>query len=228
MRRPSLAVGALLLSLGPWACFDPGGGAESSTTSTGPTTVADGPASCVPGELQPCVCPTGAGNQACNAEGTAFGPCECVGDDETGPSSSTGPSGSTGPSETTQGTTDPGDTTAGSTGPGESSGETTMGVAETGPGSSSGGFGPLAIGEECMQDADCMTGVCWDFSDYDPLCFGTACSLHCVSNMECVAAMTMAGAPNPGGSSCGADGRCSTLGTWCGAYACAGPSGGAQ
>lgn len=217
----SLLGFALALALA--ACFDPGAGNSTSDTGSGSTTD-DTP--CVPGELRPCVCPSGAGNQECNAQGSAFGPCQCLGGSgETGPAS-TGPDDTTGaPASTGPASTGPGDTTLNveSTGPGESTDEgTTIGVAETGPvGSSTGTPGPLFVGEECNSDADCMTGVCWDFSDYDPLCFGTACSVHCMSDADCFNAMAMAGAPNPAASGCGFDGRCSTLGTGFGAYACA-------
>ncbi|MEM9454277.1 MAG: hypothetical protein AAGF11_08870 [Myxococcota bacterium] len=228
MRSFGSALGPVVVSLTLTACFDPSGGGGTSDASTGPSTTEGGPPACVPGALQPCVCPGGMGNQECNAEGTAFGPCECVDSSaETGPADTTGPMTSTGPSDTTgTSTTTLADSTMGlegSTGPSESTaGATTIGVGETGPnGSSSGGFGPLAIGEECFADADCMTGVCWDFSNYDPLCFGTACSVNCASNVECINAMAAAGAPNPGASSCGADGRCETVGTGFGIYACA-------
>ena len=185
MRSFGSALGLVAVSLALAACFDPSGGGGTSDASTGPSPTDGGPPACVPGALQPCVCPGGMGNQACNDEGTAFGPCECVDDSaSTGSADTTGPTASTGPSDTTgPATTTPSDTTMGlegSTGPSESTdGGTTIGVGETGPvGSSSGGFGPLNIGDECMDDAECMTGVCWDFNDYDPMCFGTACSVQ--------------------------------------------------
>ena len=226
MRMLVSVFGPLLASLTLVACFDPAGGGSGTTDAT--TSTDDAPATCVPGELRPCVCPEGMSNQECNAEGTAFGPCQCEG---IGDETSTSDGGTTSTPGTTDGTTGPGGSS--SSGPGD----TTMGLEGTtgpdvttsdggttdpvGSSSSGGGFGPLAIGEACTDDADCMTGVCWDFADYDPLCFGTACSLNCVSDIECVNAMALAGAPNPMASSCGFDGRCSTLGTGFGAYACA-------
>ncbi|MEM7154483.1 MAG: hypothetical protein AAF799_16670 [Myxococcota bacterium] len=219
-------LGSLCVALLLGACFDPAGGGTDDTTEGSSSTTAsnDGPATCVPGQLQPCVCPNGAGNQECNTEGTAFGECICVGSDGTT---------TTGPAETTTGVSDTtssaDDSTSdsGSTGSAEDSSGTTMGLEDTGlaeESSSEGGFGPLEVGESCNDDSECMTGVCWDFSDYDPFCFGTACSVNCASDVQCVNAMAIAGAPDPSASSCGADGRCSTLGTGFGAYACAGPS----
>ncbi len=222
-------IGPALASLALMACFDPGGGDGTGAGSSSTTGSDGGPVACVPGELSPCVCPTGAGNQECNAEGTAFGACECIGSGSTGPSS-TGP----GPTSSADTTTDadsstgPSDSTTG----GESSG-TTMGVS--GPGSSSGSssdggpgdtgpLGPMQVGEDCMSDADCVTGVCWDFNDYDPFCFGSACSVLCQSDADCSAAMAAAGAPDPNGGGCGADGRCETLGTGFGQYVCAAPA----
>lgn len=221
MRMLVSVLGPLLASLTLTACFDPagGGGTTEATTTDATTSTEDGPPSCVPGALQPCVCPEGMSNQECNADGTAFGPCQCEDESDDLGTSDDGTTSTTGPDGTSSG--GPGDTTMGlegTTGPDVS---TTDGGTTDPGGSSSDGFGPLAVGEECTSDADCMTGVCWDFSDYDPLCFGTACSVSCVSDVECVEAMTMAGAFNPMGSSCGADGRCSTLGTGFGLYACA-------
>lgn len=220
----SLAPLCVALLMG--ACFDPDGGGTDDTSagSSGTTSSNDGPATCVPGQLQPCVCPNGAGNQECNADGTAFGECICVNDEGT-TTATTDPGTTSGVSDTTAGVDDS-TSDSGSTGSAEESG-TTMGLEDTGPAeesSSDSGFGPLEIGESCNDDSECMTGVCWDFSDYDPFCFGTACSLNCATDIQCVNAMTIAGAPFPMESNCGADGRCSTLGTGFGAYACAGPS----
>lgn len=217
-------LGTLTFSLVLAACFDPAGGrggGETTEGSSGPGATDAGPATCVPGQLQVCACPDGSGNQVCNAEGTAYGPCECPSSTTSGPSETTGSSsGSTGEAGTTtaEDSTGPGATTQG-----EESG-TSMGLGETG--SSSGGPppGPLDIGESCTDDTDCMTLVCWDFSDYDALCFGTACSVNCASDDQCFAAMSAAGAPDPSASTCGVDGRCTTLGTGFGAYACASPS----
>lgn len=163
------------------------------------------------------------GNQVCNDAGDAYGPCECAPGDtgDTGPVADTGNPGSSSGGDSTGAGSD--STGEGSTGSGEESG-TTMAIGDSGEGSSGPPPGPLSVGEECGSDADCMTNICWDFNDYDPFCFGSACSVSCTTNDECVAAMAAAGAPNPGASTCGADGRCATLGTGFGAYACAGPS----
>ncbi|HCP47797.1 MAG TPA: hypothetical protein DIU15_17280, partial [Deltaproteobacteria bacterium] len=46
--------------------------------------------------------------------------------------------------------------------------------------------GGLAAGDQsCTEDADCATGVCWDFSDYDAFCFGTMCSDFCAVDLDC-------------------------------------------
>lgn len=221
MLRLTLLTAAALALTG---CFDPASGTDdssdgSSTTqapgSTGPTS----PPACVPGDLEPCACPNGTGNQRCNDEGTAYGPCECPpGGTDTGPSDDTTSGSDSGPGESSGGDST-GDTTGGSSSGGEESGTT---EGESSSESTGMPGGPLQVGEECDADADCMTLVCWDFNDYDPFCFGAACSVNCENNDECVAAMAAAGAPDPSASDCGPDGRCTTLGTGFGAYACAG------
>ncbi len=79
----------------------------------------------------------------------------------------------------------------------------------------------LPIGDPCVEDVDCATGVCWDFNDYDPWCFGAFCSDECVTTPDCVAIFTAAGAPSPSAATCGFDGRCDPVGTGFGAFACA-------
>ena len=78
-----------------------------------------------------------------------------------------------------------------------------------------------AVGSDCEEDVDCATGVCWDFNDYDPLCFGSVCSIGCGVTQDCFDAFTAAGAPDPGSATCGIDGRCDPVGTGFGAFACA-------
>jgi hypothetical protein len=80
-----------------------------------------------------------------------------------------------------------------------------------------------ATGDECMADADCASGVCWNFSDYDPCCFGTACSDACETDGDCQALAADAGATAPENARCGADGLCDLVGTGLGSWACAGP-----
>ena len=84
--------------------------------------------------------------------------------------------------------------------------------------------GMLPIGSPCNGlDSACESGVCYDFADYDPFCGGTACSVCCATDDDCVAAMQAAGAPQPGNSFCLADGRCDMVGTGLGGpYFCAG------
>ena len=86
-------------------------------------------------------------------------------------------------------------------------------------GTTAGGESP--IGAECTDDADCSSGVCWDFSDYDPFCFGAICSSECEEDEDCVDVATDAGSIAPENAYCGEDGRCDLVGTGLGAFACA-------
>jgi len=81
--------------------------------------------------------------------------------------------------------------------------------------------GILPIGDPCSDDNQCATGVCWDFSDYDPLCFGAVCSDSCITHQDCINAFNAAGAPFPQGATCGLDGRCDPVSSGFGAFACA-------
>jgi hypothetical protein len=80
-----------------------------------------------------------------------------------------------------------------------------------------------ATGDECESDSDCASGICWNFSDYDPCCFGTACSDVCRTDADCIALAQEAGAAMPEDATCGADNRCDLVGTGLGSWACAGP-----
>jgi len=71
------------------------------------------------------------------------------------------------------------------------------------------------------MDSDCATGICWDFNHYDALCFGAFCSDDCVNDGDCAAMARDAGAADPEASSCGADARCTLVGTGLGLFACA-------
>lgn len=135
---------------------------------------------------------------------------------------------------TTGGTTDGSSTAAGSdtgaetTGSSGTTGDSTTGgdtdsTSTQGEESTTASVGPLEVGDDCNADNECMTGVCWDFSDYDPACFGAVCSVECENNEDCVQAFTDAGSPDPDGAICGVDGRCAGLGSGFGAFACAGP-----
>jgi len=73
---------------------------------------------------------------------------------------------------------------------------------------------------DCGVDDDCISGVCWDFSTYDPWCGGTMCTDTCLTDSDCQQLFTTLGAPEPLDSSCGLDGRCSPLGTGLGAFWC--------
>jgi hypothetical protein len=73
----------------------------------------------------------------------------------------------------------------------------------------------------CAVDDDCLSGVCWDFSTYDPWCGGTMCTQTCSTDTECHQLFTTLGAPSPLGASCGFDGRCDPVGTGLGLFWCA-------
>lgn len=79
----------------------------------------------------------------------------------------------------------------------------------------------LAFGEICEEDTDCLSGICWDFSDYDPLCFGKVCSQTCLSDADCQELADLAGAIDPGNARCGQDGLCDLVSTGLGEFACA-------
>lgn len=80
----------------------------------------------------------------------------------------------------------------------------------------------LDLGQEgCSEDCQCTTGACWDFSDYDPWCFGSMCTAPCETDQECQDAFRDAGASSPHIATCGPDGRCAPVGTGLGAWACA-------
>jgi hypothetical protein len=205
----------------------PGDDTSTSGTETAGSSGETGTQLCTPGETQTCTCNGVPGTQECNGAGTGFGPCLCDGGTTNTTDSATG---DTMGSDTSGGSTDGGSSSGGSTGGGStdggssSGGSTDGGSADGGStdgGSSSGGNGILMVGEECVDDGECVTGICWDFNDYDPLCFGAVCSVTCIDDGDCLAAMTAAGAPTPAGSTCGPDGRCTTLGTGFGMYACA-------
>ncbi len=80
--------------------------------------------------------------------------------------------------------------------------------------------GTLQLGDMCVEDWECESGVCWDFADYDPYCGGAFCSIPCANTQQCIDAFTAAGAPDPYASGCGADGRCTVIGTGFGAFWC--------
>ena len=183
---------------------------------------------------------------ACSDDGVPLTPTSsgaesspATSDGDAGDSMTTSPSASG--SMTSVDTTDPGTTGTGgppdaSSGTGfgsESSGEpdtgttsgtgtttgTTTGTGSTGS-SSSGGLGDGAIGEDCIADNECSTGVCWDYADYDPFCGGAVCSIACAGDDDCVKAFENAGADTPDAASCGGDGRCDPRGTGFGLFFC--------
>ena len=107
----------------------------------------------------------------------------------------------------------------GETGSGESSGSSDSGSSDaTSTGESGDGGAP--VGDPCEADGDCSTGICWDFSDYDAFCSGTACSGACDTDEDCTQLILDAGGEYPDESFCGDDGRCWMLGTGFGSYVC--------
>ena len=80
--------------------------------------------------------------------------------------------------------------------------------------------GSLQLGDVCVEDNECESGVCWDFYDYDPYCGGAVCSITCVITQDCIDAFTVAGAADPNASGCGGDFRCTPIGTGFGAFWC--------
>ena len=80
--------------------------------------------------------------------------------------------------------------------------------------------GTLQLGDACVQDGECESGVCWDFADYDPYCGGAYCSIPCATTQQCIDAFTAAGAADPNASGCGADSRCTVIGTGFGPFWC--------
>ena len=136
----------------------------------------------------------------------------------------TDPVTSTGPSDTSGDTTDPGSSSSVDGTGTDSSGTDASSSSDdssSGSNSSDDGTGVLPTGSDCAEDNDCASGVCWDFNDYDELCFGAACSVECANDDECVLAFEEAGAQDPEASYCGRDGRCWVLGTGFGGFACA-------
>jgi hypothetical protein len=152
--------------------------------------------------------------------------------------------GTTGAPPPGTGTTDePGDSTAAEDGTASDTGSSSGGTgsesssgsgsgSDSGSSSDSGGEplcdasarpGELPVGSACPQDSACESGVCYDFADYDALCGGTACSVCCETDEDCVDAMQAAGAPFPAQTFCLADGRCDMVGTGLGGpFFCAG------
>jgi hypothetical protein len=112
----------LALALGLSGCSpNEAGDAGDGSSGTSATGSSSGGESCIPGEIQACLCPDeSASTQICLADGSDFSACDCVSatsnaDDSAG-SGSGGTSETTGDASTGEGTTD-GGTTGASTGP---------------------------------------------------------------------------------------------------------------
>ena len=79
----------------------------------------------------------------------------------------------------------------------------------------------LPIGAACSGAAECFSGICWDFADYDPWCGGAVCSDRCEDEGYCIELAAKAGASSPQGAACGADGLCDFVGAGLGDFWCA-------
>lgn len=210
LRTRCLAVALPALQIA--ACSDDG--VQTQQDGAG-TTAADDGASGISTTMTTAGSMTGPGATA--DEGTAgdsTGGEPSPGSTDDGPTPTTGSLGSTSDGGSTDGSG------SSSSGTGDGSSGSSSGDGSSGS-SSSGGFGDVPVGGECAADSECQSGVCWDFNDYDPFCFGTACSVTCVTDQDCIDAMTAAGAPTPQNATCGGDDRCYMLGTGFGAFACA-------
>ena len=79
----------------------------------------------------------------------------------------------------------------------------------------------IPIGFECTDDAECISGLCWDFADYDPWCGGAVCSDRCEDDGICIEYAAMAGASSPEDALCGFDGLCNFVSAGLGSFWCA-------
>lgn len=87
--------------------------------------------------------------------------------------------------------------------------------------SGSDGSRSLPTGETCMASGDCISGICWDFRDIDPLCGGRVCSESCTMDTECQDIARAQGASQPLRASCDRRGQCDFVGTGLGIFFCA-------
>lgn len=205
----------VIVALAPLACSDDGvpavdsspGGETQGSDETGSTPTTTSPAE------------------------TSTDPTPPTGDTSSGSNGETSPGGTDDGPEVT--TSSSGSESSGSESSGSESSASSSSSDDGASSSSSGddasssssddGGGVVPVGGDCNQDGDCASGICWDFSHYDQLCFGTACSVGCSTDDDCVEQLTDAGAMYPEASICGDDGRCWMVGTGFGAYACAAP-----
>lgn len=44
------------------------------------------------------------------------------------------------------------------------------------------------VGDDCGSNEDCLSGVCWNYTDVDPTCVGRMCSMPCDDSAQCVEA----------------------------------------
>jgi hypothetical protein len=143
-------------------------GAETEPGTAGTTGSSSGGESCMPGQIDACLCPDGTpSTQICLADGSDFSACDCV--SATGEDDSGGSSGSGGVS----GTSD--------------DGSSDEGPADSGTGgSSTGGPPPECDGEHPLVDGElryCEAGNCYcgDFSVEPPfdVCYVEAIAEAC-------------------------------------------------
>jgi hypothetical protein len=213
-RTWALAWALLVLALG--GCSDDGV-TSADTDATGPS---DGSSGEDDGASQVTTTFTAGGDAS--GDGTGL-PNDDSGRADTGPDTGDGdPSTGTSAEGTTSGDSSGSDDSGSDA---SSSGDTGVEPSSTGEASSSSGedtgSGTLDLFDECRDDSQCQSGVCWDFHDYDALCFGAVCSVTCKEDQDCIDAYTDAGAPFPQGTFCGDDGRCDPVGAGVGSFACA-------
>ncbi len=76
------------------------------------------------------------------------------------------------------------------------------------------------FGEDCTEDADCESGICWDYGERDASCGGKVCSVLCTTSKACEGLAASAGAASAAGAECGVDDQCDLVGTGLGAFVC--------
>jgi len=79
----------------------------------------------------------------------------------------------------------------------------------------------LQTGMTCTDNAECLSGICWDWADYDPWCGGAVCSDRCEGDEECWDWADAAGANSPESAVCGDDSLCVFISTGLGDFWCA-------
>lgn len=168
-KNPWKALGAVALGtlLG---CFESSVTPSTAGETTGETTGGAPGNACIPGETQTCLCVGGGeGVQVCNAEGSGYGECACVGETNTSGGMSGASTGTTGVDSL-----DTGGTVASAGTVGTDPGMLDTGEVGTGfpPGSS---YGPCP-NMECPQDELCLV---------EGATINSVCASPCRDDAEC-------------------------------------------